>query len=96
MDDTGVAAHIFFKSYMSRSITRSVLTGEIIDFSDLIDDTFGLLAQIEQFLNQYIPLHLLNDSKSLFDILTKGARTNESRFIPKRSLTSASFEMIRT
>ena len=38
-----------------------------------------LKSQIEHALQQSVPVHLLTDSKLLFDIISKGSRTGEKR-----------------
>ena len=45
--------------------------------ADLFDDAYALRSQIEQALRRSVPMHLLNDSKSLFDIISKGSRSSE-------------------
>ena len=62
-------------------MTRSVLSAEVVAFADLFDDSFAIRDQIEQALGQPVPMHLLTDSKSLFDIVSKGSRTSEKRIM---------------
>ena len=81
MDETNRVIPISFKSYKSRRVTRSVLSAEVIAFADLFDDAFALRSQIEHALGRSIPMHLLTDSKSLFDIISKGSRTSEKRIM---------------
>ena len=64
IDNNDAAIPICFKSYKSRSVTRSVLSAEVIAFADLFDDAVALRYQIEQALMRAVPMHLLTDSKS--------------------------------
>ena len=73
------ASPIVFKSYKSHRVTRSILAAEVIAFSDLFDDAYAIRTQLQQALNRDVPLHLFTDSKSLFDIISKGSRTREKR-----------------
>ena len=75
------AAIIAYKSYKSHRVTRSVLGAEVIAFSDLFDDAYAIRTQLKDALRQEIPLHLFTDSKSLFDIISKGSRTSEKRIM---------------
>ena len=77
MDDTDAAIPIVFKSYKSRRVARSVLSAEVIAFAETSDDAPSLRSQIEHALERPVLMHLLTDSKSLFDIISKGTRTSE-------------------
>ena len=78
-DKNNAAIPISFKSYKSKRVTRSVLSAEVIAFADLFDQAFTLRSQLEHAINRSVPLHLMTDSKSLFDIISKGSRTSEKR-----------------
>lgn len=77
IDGTSKCIPISLKSYKSRRVARSVLSAEVIAFADLFDDAFALRSQIEHALGRSVPMHLLTDSKLLFDIISKGSRTSE-------------------
>ena len=81
MDDTNRVIPISFKSYKSRRVERSVLSAEVIAFSNLFDDAYTIRSQTENAIGRAIPMHLLTDSKSLFDIISKGSRTSEKRIM---------------
>ena len=80
-DEHDKAIPIVFKSYKSRRVTRSVLSAEVIAFAVLSDDAFAIRTQFEEATCRALPMHLLTDSKSLFDIISKGSRTNEKRIM---------------
>ena len=80
-DKTGAAAPVHFKSYKSRRVTRSVMAGEVIAFSDLFDVAATLASEIGTVLGKKIPVQLFTDSKSLFDVISKGSRTSEKRMM---------------
>lgn len=51
----------------------------MIAFADLFDDSFAIRSQIEEATYRAVPMHFMTDSKLLFDIVSKGSRTNEKR-----------------
>eukprot|EP00171_Calliarthron_tuberculosum_P020880 IDg20880t1 len=53
------------------------MAGEVIAFSDLFDVSMTLASELNTVLDKHIPVQLLTDSKSLFDVISKGTRTNE-------------------
>ena len=80
-DDTGAVVPFHFKSYKARRVTRSVMAAEVIAFSDLFDVATTLSQELEKLLRKRVPVQLLTDSKSLFDIISKGTRTSEKRMM---------------
>ena len=80
-DKSNNSIPISFKSYKSRRVTRSVLSAEVIAFADLFDDALAIRSQLEHALQDTVPMHLLTDSKSLFDVISKGSRTSEKRIM---------------
>ena len=73
------AIPISFKSYKSGRITPSVLYAEVIAFTDLFDDAMAIRSQIEHALQEPVPMNLMTNLKSFFDIISKGSRTSEER-----------------
>jgi len=57
------------------------MAGEVIAFSDMFDVAVTLAEEIRTTFQRPIPLHLLTDSKALFDIISKGSRTSEKRMM---------------
>ena len=80
-DETGSVAPISFKSYKSKRVTRSVMAGEVIAFSDLFDVAATLSDEVGKILGKKIPVRLFTDNKSLFDVISKGSRTSEKRMM---------------
>lgn len=66
-----------FKSYKARRVTRSVMTGEVIAFSDIFDIAATISQELGILLQKRIPVELLTDSESLFDVVSKGSRMSE-------------------
>ena len=70
---------ISFKSYESKWAVHSAIAGELIAFSDLFDIAGTLASELGDIYSRPIPVRLLTDSKSLFDVISKGSRTSEKR-----------------
>lgn len=60
---------ILFKSYKSRSVTRFVVAGEVIEFSDILGVAAVLATELETFIRQKVPVQLVTDRKSLPDFI---------------------------
>ena len=81
-DATGFAVPIMFRSYKARRVTRSVMAAEVISFSDMFDVCFTLAQEIRRMMKgAEIAVQLYTDSKSLFDVISKGTRTSEKRLM---------------
>ena len=57
------------------------MSAEVIAFADLFDDELANRRKLEFVLRQPILLHILTDSRSVFDIISKGSLTSEKRII---------------
>ena len=56
-----------------------MLSAEVIEFADLTDDALAIRRKLEFILKLPVPVHILTDSKSLFDIIFKRSITIEKR-----------------
>lgn len=78
-DCTNAVVPISFKSYKSRLVTRSVISGEVIAFGDMFDIAISISLELNKVLRRLVPVELITDSKSLFDVISKGSRTSKKR-----------------
>ena len=81
VDDDDVAVPIFSESYKSRREARSVLSAEVIAFTDLFDEGYAFRSQAKHALQRSVPTHLLTDSKSLYDMISKGSCSSKKRIM---------------
>ncbi len=92
IDENASAIPLSFRSYKSRRVTRCILSAELLASSDLFDDALSLRLQIEHALSWAVPMLLLKDSKSLFDMISEGSRTWEKRIMLDIHPTGESFQ----
>ena len=72
---------ISWSSYKSKRVTRSVLRSEVMSFAEGFDVAYSLKHDLENILLKQIPLVMLTDSLSLFDVTTKSTITKEKRLM---------------
>lgn len=72
---------IYWVSYKSKRSTRSVLGSEVMAFADAFDMAYTLKFDLQKILGKELPLRMLTDNKSLFDVLTKATSTTEKRLM---------------
>ena len=72
---------VSYKSYKSRRVARSVLSVEVIALADLFDNELAIRKQLKSVLRRPIPIRILTDSKSLFDIKSKEVPRADKRII---------------
>lgn len=70
-DDSGRASHVCFSSYKSQRVVRSVLGGELYALADAADLAFVLKRDLEAALAMEVPVVVLTDSFSLFNVLIR-------------------------
>lgn len=58
------------------------MSGEVIAFSDLFDVAVTFAEELGTMFSKKIPVQLLTDSQSLFDVVSKGSRTSEKMILP--------------
>ena len=58
-----------------------MLSAEANAFADLFDDAYPIRSQLEHTFSRVVPMHLFTDSKSLFEVISKGSRTIEKRIM---------------
>ncbi len=57
------------------------MASEVISCSDMFDVWYTLRTELSNTFALKIPLILLTDSNSLFDVISKGTRTSEKRMM---------------
>lgn len=82
-DNFNASVLIQYKSYRSTRVVRSAVSGEFIAFSELFDRAMILASELEAILSRGVPVQLLTDSESLFNVKWKGSRIREKRTILK-------------
>lgn len=70
---------LIWSSHKSKRVTRSVLGSEVMAFADGFDMAYSLKHDLQLILKKEMPLVMLTDSLSLFDIVTKASSTKEKR-----------------
>ena len=70
-----------FKSYIARIIVCSAMVREFIEFSAMFNAATTQTKELKGFYGRAIPLQLFTDSKSLFNVISKGLRTSEKRLV---------------
>lgn len=79
VDKRNAAEPFSFKSYKARRVVRSAMSGEVIAFNDMFDIAIALSEELQIIVGYPLPVQLLTDSKSLFDIISKGSRTSKKQ-----------------
>ena len=78
-------------SHKSKRVTKSVLGSEMMAFADGFDFSFSLKHDLQKILNQDVPLIMLTDSLSLFDVITKASTTREKRLLIDINVVSEAY-----
>jgi hypothetical protein len=80
-DSTGLCKPLHYSSHKSKRVTRFVLGGEVMAFSDGIDMAVTLKHDVERMICRSIPIHAFTDSLSLFDVISRSTTTTEKRLM---------------
>ena len=72
---------LHYSSHKSRRVTRSVLGAELYAFADSFHVAYMLKHDLQSIMKRHIPLTMLTDSKSLFNVITKCSSTSEKRLM---------------
>lgn len=72
---------IKFRSFKSKRVVRSVLGAEVYSFAEAFDAAFVIKTDLERILDTELPLSMLTDSNSLFDVMVKPSFTTEHRLM---------------
>jgi hypothetical protein len=80
-DTTGACQPLFWSSKKSKRVTRSVLGSETMALADAFDMAFSIRHDLQNITQLQIPINILTDSLSLFDVLTKSTTTSEKRLM---------------
>jgi hypothetical protein len=71
--------HTVFQVSQMQTSNRSVLAAEAIAFAEGFDQGYALKLDLKEALGMHVPLTILTDSKTLFDIITKASYTQGKR-----------------
>lgn len=80
-DRSGNACVLAYRSQKSQRVCRSAMASETLAFAAAFDAGYTIRRQLEHILARQVPLIMLTDSKSLYDILTGNKRSRELRLM---------------
>jgi hypothetical protein len=72
-DENGNFQPLFWCSHKSRRVTRSVLESETMALADAFDMAYALKHDIQTIIKQRVPIVIITDSLSLFDVIIKSS-----------------------
>jgi hypothetical protein len=81
LDKNNRCAPLTYKSMKCKRVTRSVMASEAIAPAEGYDAGYALPHSLNEMLSKRIPMTLLTDSKTLFDVVTKASYTRERRIL---------------
>jgi hypothetical protein len=70
-----------YKSINCKLVTRSVLAAEAIAFAEGFDQGYAFKYNMKELLGTNVPLTIMTDYKTLFDVITKASYTREKRIL---------------
>lgn len=80
-DATGACQPITWSSHKSRRKNRSTLGSETMALADAFDVAYSLMHDMQRVMGQRVPITILTDSLSLFDVISKATTTLEKRLM---------------
>ena len=92
VDGSGKCQPISWSSHKAKRVTRSVLGSEVLALADAFDMAYALKHDIQALLSKEIPLVLITDSLSLFDVISKSTITAEKRLMIDLKATKESYK----
>lgn len=81
MDKHNRCQPLFWSSHKSKRVSRSVLGSETMAFADAFDMAYVIKYDLQLMLGKVIPISMMTDSLSLFDVITKSTITTERRLM---------------
>jgi hypothetical protein len=93
-DGNGACQPMFWSSHKSRRVTRSVLGSETMALADAFDMAYALKHDMDMIIKQKVPIVILTDSQSLFEVIPRASITAEKRMMI--DLCQASVRMFRS
>jgi hypothetical protein len=91
-DGNGACQPMFWSSHKSRRVTRSVLGSETMALADAFDMAHALKHDMEMIIKQKVPIVILTDSLSLFDVITRASITAEKRLMIDLCVVKQAYE----
>ena len=76
----------------SKRVSSSVLGGETMAFADAFDMKFAIKNDMELMITQPLPIVMLTDSLSLFEVITKSTITTEKRLMIEIKVVKDSYQ----
>lgn len=92
VDKTNKCNILHLSSHKSRRVTQSVLGGEVYAFADAFDIAYIMKHDLESITGKCIPLTMLTDSKSLFDVIAKCSTILERRLMIDISVVRQAYD----
>jgi hypothetical protein len=81
LDNNNRYAPLTYKSMKCKGVTRSVLAAEAIALAEGYEAGYALSHSLSQMLSKRVPLTLLTDSKTLFDVVINPSYKHERQIL---------------
>lgn len=91
-DHTRTCQLLHWSSHKAKRVSRSVLGSETMALADGFDVAYMIKHDLEKMTRSKLPLYILTDSLSLFDVITKASSTTEKRLMIDLTCTRDSYE----